>query len=414
MMHSSPPHVRVIRIAHNSCDAPSGFIEYTYYAAISYGILADALGLSVSMLAGGMVMLLTVLCVLHLGPRAVTVYTPIAFPLGCAVSFIAIQVAVHHESLQEVRPFIVWFLTLMLVYSLALRQGFLHRFVRVAFVIGLAILPYLKYQSEGIGVERAGLDRTMSLGDLANPNGLAAWFGFCGLYFTIAGIETKRHSVRVASWLVAVICLYIVSLTVSRGGLFAFAIAAVVALRRLLKRGFIPLLFLVIFSWITYEAGLFKFTASMYVTRGAEETGRFIVWPLVIEHFLSSPLAGVGVSHVGIYISARHMVTPHNSFLYIGLASGVVPLTFFLAYWIGAIRTAFGTNAAQTVDAPFRVPLLLYAFVISFLGAVPFMSPWMIVTLSMARTAGSPRQLYRMRRRATAVIPALQSFEERV
>jgi O-antigen ligase len=401
-MHSPPPRVRVIPIVHNSGDAPPRSVEYAYYAVLIYGVLAVALGLQVSLLAGGMVVALTAYCLLRLGSRAVPVYTPIALPLGYAVSFLAIQVVVHDESLQGLRPFVIWLLMLILVYSLSLRQGFLHRFVRVAFVLGLAVLPYLEYQSEGVGVERAGLDRTMSLGELANPNGLAAWFGFCAIYFIIVGIETKRNIVRVASWLVTVMCLFIVSLTVSRGAPFAFAVAAIVAVRRLLKRGFIPLLALVILGWITYEVGIFKTTAGMYATRGAEETGRFIIWPLVIERFLSSPLTGVGISHIGIYTPAGHMITPHNSFLYIALSSGVAPLVFFLACWIRAVRKALGTNAAQAADAPFRVPLLLYAFVVSFLANDPFMSSWMIVTLSVVMTAGSARQVYRKKRQETA------------
>jgi O-antigen ligase len=387
MIHGPAPRVKVIRIVRNSCDAPSRFVEYAYYAVFIYGILASALGLSISMLAGGMVALLAACCVLHVGARAVTVYTPIVFPLACAASFLVVQVLVHDEPFQDVRPFIVWIMMLILIYSLSLRPGFLHRFVRVAFVIGLAVLPYMQYQSEGVGVERAGLDRSMSLGELANPNGLAAWFGFCGIYFTIVGIETKRNIVRVAAWLVAVVCLFIVSLTISRGALFGFAIAAIVAFRRLLKRGFIPILCLVILSWIIYEAGFFKTAASMYATRATEETGRFIVWPLALERFLSAPLTGVGISHVGIYTSAKHMITPHNSFLFIALASGIVPLAFFLADWIGALRTAFSTNAAQMVDAPFQVPLLLYALVQCLLGNNPFMASWMIVILSMARPA---------------------------
>ena len=217
MIHGPAPRVKVIRIVRNSCNAPSRFVEYAYYAVFIYGILASALGLSLSMLAGGMVALLAACCILHFGARAVTVYTPIAFLLACAASFLAIQMLVHDEPFQEVRPLIVWILMLILIYSLTLRQGFLHRFVRVAFMIGLAVLPYMQFQSEGVGVERAGLDRSMSLGELANPNGLAAWFGFCGIYFTIVGIETKRNIVRVAAWLVAAVCLFIVGLTISRG-----------------------------------------------------------------------------------------------------------------------------------------------------------------------------------------------------
>jgi O-antigen ligase len=403
-------------------------VEYAYYVIISYGILANVLGLQLSRLAGGMIVVLVAFCVLHLGSRAVTVYAPIFFPLACAVALVVIQVAVHNEPLQNVKPFIMWFLTLILVHSLALRRGFLHRFVRVAFVIGLTVLPYLRYEGGGKAVARAGLDREMAVGaGLANANSLAAWFGFCGIYFMVVGIETRSLVVRMASWLGAIGCLFIVGLTVSRGGLLAFLIAAIVASRRLLKRGFIPILALVILGWLTYEAGLFQTATDSYVTRGAEETGRGIVWPLAIERFLSSPLAGVGLSNVETHVRSGKWVSPHNCFLYIALASGIVPLVFFLAYWLGLARAAFGTNAAHTPEARFQIPLLLYTFVVSSLSNVPFMTSWAIVALSVVRTAGSPRQLYRIKWRAIAdpwrpqdaarydrVISASQSFDERL
>jgi hypothetical protein len=375
-----------------------------------------------------MIVVLVAFCVLHFGSRVVTVYAPIRFPLGCAVALVVIQVAMHNEPLQNVKPFIMWSLTLILVHSLSLRQGFLHRFVRVAFVLGLTLLPYLRYGDRGPAVARAGFEREMGLGEgLANSNGLAAWFGFCGIYFMIVGIETRSFGVRVASLLAAIGCLFIVGLTVSRGGLLAFAIAAIVASRRLLKHGFIPILTLVILGWFTYEAGLFQTAANSYITRGTEETGRGVVWPLVLKRFLSSPLVGVGLSDVNIHIPSGKWVSPHNCFLYIALASGVVPLVFFLAYWLGLARSAFRTNATQTADAPFKVPLLLYTFVVSSLSNVPFMATWAVVALSVIRTAGSPRQLYWIKRREIAepwrhkdearygtVTSASQSFNERL
>ena len=52
-------------------------------------------------------------------------------------------------------------------------------------------------------------------------------------------------------------CLYIVGLTVSRGALLATAIGITIALRRLLRRGFIPLLVFIILSGIAYTFGVF-------------------------------------------------------------------------------------------------------------------------------------------------------------
>ncbi len=89
---------------------------------------------------------------------------------------------------------------------------------------------------------------------------------------------------------------------------------------------------------------------------------------------------------------------PHNSFLQLALGSGVVPLVFFLGWWIRAFREVFGTNVTQRPDAPFRLPLLIYAFLISL--QLTFLIPWMIVTLSMA--TGPPRRLRWVKRQDMA------------
>jgi O-antigen ligase len=240
------------------------------------------------------------------------------------------------------------------------------------------------------------LDRSSSISGLANANDLAAWFGFCCVYWAIAGIETKRAAVRVASWLAATGCLYVVGLTVSRGTLFAAAIAIIVALRRLLKRGFVPVIALIILSWITYELHLFKPIAAFYAARGMEETGRLAVWPLAIERFLGSPFVGVGDSQLGTLVpKSGKLVTPHNTFLLIALASGVVPLVFYLGYWIRTAWRVFGTNIKQAPDASFRISLFIYAFLIALQFNTSFTFPWTVVTLCVASDV--PHRLRRMK-----------------
>jgi hypothetical protein len=351
---------------------------------------------AISLLGGGMLAMLAVYCAMYLGSHLMTVYAPLALPLGCGISTIVVQLFLHGESLESVKPFILWMFTLMLVQALALRQNFLHHFALVAFVVALAALPHLRANFGQGGVVRMDLERTTSIPLLANGNGLAAWFGFCCVYWTIVGLEAKRTAVRVASWLAATGCLYVVGLTVGRGALFAVAIAIIVALRRLLKRGFVPLLVLIILSWITYETGLFKPMADFYAARGVENTGRLTVWPLVLERFLSAPLGGVGISNIGTSTPRGKVITPHNSFLYIALASGVVPLIFFLGYWIRTAREAFGPNVAQVPDAPFRLSLFIYVLLIDLQLNAYFMTPCTLVTLCVV--SSTPYQLRRTKR----------------
>src|SRR5262249_40460168 len=149
-----------------------------------------------------------------------------------------------------------------------------------------------------------------------------------------------------ASWLAAIGCLYIVGLTVSRGTLSAIAVASIIALRRLLKNGFLPLLILCILIWVLAESGMFAQMTSFYGSRANEETGRFLVWPLVIARFLDSPLIGVGVSNSGTFVPLKmHEITPHNALLFVALTSGIVPLVFFVLYWWRAARGALRAQA---------------------------------------------------------------------
>jgi hypothetical protein len=365
--------------------APPRLFEYGYYCLVVYAILGPALGVSVEFLGVGILGVMAALCIVSLGSRATVVYAPIVYPIACAISFVALQVFFHDESLlaEYVRPFFTWILTLIVIQSLVQHQRFLHRFAVVAFMIGLALLPYLRMDYTNTSqLARAGLDRTVGL---ANPNDFAAWFGFCALYFAIVGIETRRVVARVASWFVTVGCLYLVSLTVSRGTLFAFAVAIIVALRRSLKRSFLPLLSICILGWVLYMSGIFEQAVASYTARATAETGRFLVWPLAIERFLEVPLLGVGVSNLDTYISTHNRsITPHNSFLFVALASGVVPLLFYALYWWRAAWGAWRTQGVGSAEAAFCIPLLLYTFLLTLEGNLSFMKPWAVVVLALA------------------------------
>jgi hypothetical protein len=396
-MHRPLQHVKAIRMVHDSHRALPRFVEYAYYAYLFYGMMGSAWGLSVPMLGAGTLVVLAAFCVMRLESRATTVYAPIALPLGCAISFVVLQLTVHGESFMEgyVQNFFTWILALMIVQALALHQGFLHRFALAAFVIGLPGLIYLQVIQnvnwDSLGYERVGLESGHGL-YLSNANALASWFGFCAVYFIIVGIETKRGVVRAASWLVAVGCLWVIGITVSRGTLLAVAVATIVASRRLLKRGFLPVLALAILSWIIYISGLFDRVEALYATRGMEETGRLLVWPLVLKRFLNSPLLGVGLTKIGTYVpGSDHEISPHNMFLFLALASGIIPLVFCVAYWWRAAQSALRATE-RTVDALFCIPLLLYAFLVGQATNV-LMESWMTVTLCTALTAGASRRV---------------------
>lgn len=349
--------------------APLQLLEYLYYGAVFYGYMGEVLGLSIGMLGAGMISVLAVVCSLRLGRRAFS-SVALGFPILFTVSFTIVQTIVHGESLMDpsVRPIVVWMLTVIILSALCSRPGFIPRFAAAQFVIGLTALPLLNLS------ERAGVDA--AAGVLRNPNGLAAFFGFTAVAFTVRGLETRRG---LAQWLhmaVALFSLLIVGLTVSRSPLGGYGVAVVIAFRKQLRRSFFPILVLVALGGGAFAAGMFDDVILSYSDRGMEDTGRFSLWPNALHGFLDSPIAGVGVSRVGVEMPGRHeLVTPHNEFLFVGLSSGIIPLLLFAGYRFTGLLGALKTSAKSPAYA-YLLPLWIYAFFLDQFGSQGFLEPW--------------------------------------
>ena len=315
----------------------------------------------------GAVMLtgLAALCAKHLG-FGLAAFQTIKFPVAFALSSIAVQVLVHGESVMadHVRALINFINTLIVIQTLTLRPGFLNRYMIVMLLNGLSLLPLLRIEALPGGVARADLDRSLGSSALSNANALGANFGFYAAYFTILGLEGKRDAVRLLSWVIALGCLFVVGLTVSRSALLAFALAMVVLFRHLLKYGLFPIIIIILLSAFLFSSGLFSKAEESYTERGTEETGRLLVWPLVVERFFDNVLTGVGDSEVETYIvEIGKGITPHNSFLFVGLTSGIVPLLFFAVWWLKVAAGAVRLERANAPSSRFYLPLLIYCFV---------------------------------------------------
>lgn len=384
-----PRHLKVLRVGSYASAAPPLLLEYAYYALFYYGTVAYYLGVSISGLAGMMQLALAACCIICLGSRATVVYTALRLPLACTLSVVIIQFTFYDESIKTggaARYFIDWILVLIIFQSLYLRRGFLHRCVLVFFSMGLLGLPHLRTTAVSHG--RFAVDPKAGVG-FTNANGLGEWFGFFCLYFTIVGLESKRTGVRVASSLAAVGCLLIVGLSVSRGALLGTALGITIALRRVLRRSFVPLLVFIILSGTLYTFGVFDRMIVHYTARGMEETGRSLIWPAAIENFLSSPLIGVGAANISVYVpSTGRWWMPHNVFIDTALMSGVLPLALFVALWIRAAQNAF-SSSAQLADSPFRPTLLVYTFVSMMLGG-GISQPWGILSFVVALASSTP------------------------
>ena len=362
--------------------APALWVELGYYALTLYPIVGVAWGITLPMAGTISLALLAGLCFLSLGSSTGLVLRALLAPLLCASTFVFIQVMFHGETIagEGPRAFYSWVFSMVLAQALFLRPGFLHRFALFAFLVLLIVLPYLRWIPSD-GVYQAGLDRRILI---ANPNNLAAWAGFCCLYFMIVGLETRYLAVRAAYWIGAAGCGLIVGLTVSRGTLLAVAIGGVLASRRTLKRGFVPVVSVLVGLWLLFAVGLFDAMLEGYTARGTTETGRLLVWPLVWERFLDAPLIGHGAANMGTWVPQQQMsLTPHNSILFFAVSAGIVPTFFYLLGWWRAVRITRFLDADQRIaDRPLRMPLLVYSFLVSVAGDTAFMSSWAIVTLA--------------------------------
>lgn len=360
------------------------FIEYGFYASLTYAILAPILGVQIDRLSIVILTGLAILCFLGFKEWPINFFRLLAFPIGCAISYLIIQIMFYGLSInnENVKPFVPWIFTLIVVQALSFRRGFLHRFVVFALLVGIVALLFFRGFS-GNEVSRIGLDRAM--GPLSNPNGLGAWFGFCTVYFFVLGAGIKRQKTRIALWVIAIGCLFVVTMTVSRASLLATIVAIVLSSREFLKRGFLPVLLLVMITLIVYGVGLFDQAISFYLMRGTEETGRGLIWPKVFEGFINSPLIGVGASNVYVFLPEKAAIgAPHNSFLFFGMASGIIPLFFYTAYWIQAIRASILARIEKTMLAPFHLPLVAHSLIICTFADFAFMDVWVVVMVAGA------------------------------
>lgn len=389
----------VVRVVGSRRVAPPLWIELLYYAITVYGIMSVAWGISVPRLAVSGLAVLAAACVV-VARNAGAVHRALALPLLCGVTFLAVQVAAHGQGWggSHTTAFVPWMLSVTVAQMLVLRPGFLHRFVLVCFVIGLLVVPFMNFRPSGAGVARAGLDDAVSI---ANPNDLGAWLGFCCVYFITLGVETRRLAVRLSSWAMALTALLIVGLTVSRAPLFSVALVAVIAFRKVFKRGFVPVLLFFSILWVVYGLGVFDQALGYYAARGTEESGRLVTWPLVLKRIQEAPLFGVGFAQIQTWVPSQgQAITPHNSYLLFPLASGIVPTALFLAYIARALwRTLFRQSHPELrLDAPFRFPLLLFLVLSCFSLDFPFMSQWGVVTLSLATSVVAIRPTVLVRR----------------
>lgn len=367
---------------------PPAFLEYTWYVSLIYAYLGQVWGVVIPAVGGVLLAVLAVGCFLSVSEQALRVYKPVAWALCTGILVMVIDLLFHKQTegaLREGILFVTWLEMLIVVQSLSLRPRFLQRFALVALAIGVACVPYINVRDVGKGVARAWAVGT----GLSNGNALGTWFGFCTVYFVFWGFQAQRSILRSASWAVAAFCLFIVTLSVSRGPLIGIILACIVGFHSALKRSFVPLLMLVLMMSLIYISGVFDEQIDYYISRGAEESGREKLFVSALERILDSPWIGVGLGETRIPKAGGRWHNPHNSFLYIVLAAGILPLICFLRYLvrvgIGALRIMRRVHVGEAAILP---PLIAFALFQMMLGHYTFMSPWTVVVCGLAAGAG--------------------------
>jgi O-antigen ligase len=358
---------------------PPRSVEYAFYFTVFYSLLSGYLGVEVPFVAAGMTVAVAGFCWKKMGIRTKEIIAPIKLLLACILSYVVLQIAVHGISPSDdsIRSFILWFCGMVVVQSLLLRHGFLLRCSLFLFFLALVTVPHLAFRTPDV-VDRASIDIAVA-GNLTNANGLAGWFGFCVIVFAISGFEARQTKISIFYWILAAASLLVVGLTVSRGVLLGISFALAVGFRRFLKRGFLPVLGCLIVAGAIASSGAFDQVVSNYEQRGTEETGRGKIWPAVLERISNSPFIGVGVSELATSVEG-HLTMPHNSFLFFGLTSGIIPLALWVAFWVNGARSC-GRRDRSTYSA-YRIPLLIYALSTFIFGDITT-SPWVLLSLAV-------------------------------
>lgn len=370
--------------------SPPAIFEYTWYGILGYAMLGQAWGIVIPSVGGALLALLAAACVASVGARAPRVYAPVAPAICMGISIIAVQFLFYGgRALESSMVFIGWLFTVCIVQVLSLRPRFLNRFAMAAFIIGLGAIPYMQARSGG-GFIRFGASGT----SISNPNTLAMWFGFCAIFFLFWGLQSRTLTRRMFTWALALISLYIVALTVSRGTLLGIVLACLVGFRSTLKHGFLPAVSVVVLMALVYESGVFQQAIDFYTIRGTEETGRGKLWPAALQRLLDSPWTGYGLDAVRVRAAWNFAHTPHNALLYIGLGGGLIPLLCFLGYLARVgINTMHIMKGYPVGEATIIPALVAFAFIQIMLADNFFMFAWVVVVFTSAIMQGHPHWL---------------------
>lgn len=189
------------------------------------------------------------------------------------------------------------------------------------------------------------------LGKPQDPNGLAATL-LSGAFFSLYMIFKKQKTFPIFNILYFIIwgiISYAIFLTGSRGALIAYVAAFTVFFvilspkkSRLIVFLSIPLALLIIYFILELFLPTNLFNRLFDFESYSGGSGRTKIWLTALRKILTNPLFGFGVlSHQGFFLNQNgHILSMHNTFLFILFEVGIVGLSLFVTPFVKALHNA--------------------------------------------------------------------------
>jgi hypothetical protein len=171
---------------------------------------------------------------------------------------------------------------------------------------------------------------------------------------------------RAAHWLIAVVSVYVVSLTGNRGALIALVAGAIYFLWVFRREvtwprvliGTLAFLGLLLIGEKTLgrfqgNLTLLQRMASTYVERGIPDTRR-VAWRYVWDRIMEKPILGHGPDYpLGLFAPGQKAIWPHNAFLFYFFSIGLVGLPAYLYLVWRVLKRTWDRGGFRIGEAPF-------------------------------------------------------------
>jgi O-antigen ligase len=257
-----------------------------------------------------------------------------------------------------IKSHFVWVAYIVIIYPQIYRPNFIKHLVIVLTSIILILLPFITFIDSG-DVARAYIFGT----GIDNANVVGTWIGFCALFYWLWGGTANSWKSKFLLYSLAILLLGYMLQTVSRGSLVGLLIAIAISFRQDKIRVVVVKLVLLLSAYfILLNIPLVANTIVGYQTRMFVDTGRFEVWPSALEMIKNQPWLGYGANHVLIFVFHRYLL-PHNVFLYMLVAGGIISTVPFVILWLNTLIASFWPKQIIKIRGIDPLPLTVFVLI---------------------------------------------------